>query len=198
MRLYVSTTLSTLRPWMPTATRMIMCCGRSAMRPSMRRRYERSRVLKPNWEGVRGVSRARHALLATFATYIVVLEIPVIDDGAIERLLVGHDGLVRLGADHGRILARLGVDPRVQVLDDLAKHLFRLLVQVGDGDPRREDRIVGVLGREVRRGLGGEVLREKRGGPSVGVGPDAPRIRDHSRRARRWSHRCAHPQQPSW
>ncbi len=49
MRLYVSSARSTSSSWMPTATRMSMCCGRSAILPFRRSRYERSSVLKPKY-----------------------------------------------------------------------------------------------------------------------------------------------------
>lgn len=41
----------------------------------------------------------------------------------------------------------------VQIVDDLGEVLLRFFVQVGDRDTRREDRVVRVLRREVRRGL---------------------------------------------
>ena len=45
--LYVSMALSMSSLWMPTATRMSMCCGRSAISPLILSKYERSRVLNP-------------------------------------------------------------------------------------------------------------------------------------------------------
>ena len=45
--LYVSITLSMSSLWMPTATRINICWGRSAIWPSIFKRYERSRVLNP-------------------------------------------------------------------------------------------------------------------------------------------------------
>ena len=44
MRWYVSMAASMSSLWMPTATRMSMCCGRSTTRPFTRSRYDRSRV----------------------------------------------------------------------------------------------------------------------------------------------------------
>ncbi|KAH0357813.1 hypothetical protein KCU83_g235, partial [Aureobasidium melanogenum] len=52
---WVSIAASISSPWIPTATRMIICWGLSATLPSSLRRYERSRVLKPNEDGVVGV-----------------------------------------------------------------------------------------------------------------------------------------------
>jgi hypothetical protein len=46
-KLYVSIAASMSVPWMPTDTRISMCCGRSATLPLILRRYERSSVLKP-------------------------------------------------------------------------------------------------------------------------------------------------------
>ena len=43
---YVSSALSTSL-WIPMATRMRRCWGRSTIFPSRRSRYERSKVLKP-------------------------------------------------------------------------------------------------------------------------------------------------------
>ena len=47
IRLYVSIAASMSRLWMPSATRMSMCCGRSTTLPCILSRYERSSVLKP-------------------------------------------------------------------------------------------------------------------------------------------------------
>ena len=56
------------------------------------------------------------------------------------------------------MLASLGVDPLVQVVDNCRKGLLGLFVQVGDGDSGSENGVIGVLGREVRSSLGSEVL----------------------------------------
>ena len=47
MSSYVSTAASRSRLWMPIATRISICCGRSATLPCIRSRYDFSRVLKP-------------------------------------------------------------------------------------------------------------------------------------------------------
>jgi hypothetical protein len=47
IRLYVSMAASMSVLWMPRATRMSMCCGRSTTLPFILSRYERSSVLKP-------------------------------------------------------------------------------------------------------------------------------------------------------
>lgn len=41
---------------------------------------------------------------------VVVVEVAVVDDGAVEGLRVGHDSLVRLVGNHGRLAPVLGVD----------------------------------------------------------------------------------------
>ena len=56
------------------------------------------------------------------------------------------------------MLASLGVDPLVQVVDDRREGLLGLFVQIGDGDSGSENGVIGVLGGEVSSSLGGEVL----------------------------------------
>lgn len=113
------------------------------------------------------------------------MEVSVKDDGRVELLLVLHDGLVGLLGDHGRGSVVLGVDIGVKVVDDVREGLLGLLVKVGDCRSKREsrksaqletgplldrhtgnssskDRIVWVLGGEVRSSLGSEVLCERR------------------------------------
>jgi hypothetical protein len=47
----------------------------------------------------------------------------------------------------------------VELLDYCRKVLICLFVEIGYGDARREDGVVGMLGREVRGGLGSEILQ---------------------------------------
>lgn len=56
------------------------------------------------------------------------------------------------------MLASLGVDPLVEIIDDCGKGLLGLLVQVRDGDSGSEDSVIGVFGRQVGSSLGREVL----------------------------------------
>jgi hypothetical protein len=56
------------------------------------------------------------------------------------------------------VLASLGVDPLVQVVDDSRKGLLGLFVQVGNGDSGSENGVVGVLGGEVGSSLGSQIL----------------------------------------
>jgi len=81
-----------------------------------------------------------------------------VHDGAVETVLVGHDNLKDLVVDHLGVAARLGVDIAVQVLDDLAERGLGLLLQVGDGNARGEDGIVGVVGRAVGSSFGRQVV----------------------------------------
>jgi hypothetical protein len=74
------------------------------------------------------------------------------------------------------VLASLGVDPLVEVVDDGGKGLLGFLVQVGNGDSGGENGIIGVLGREVGSSLGREVL---------GLA-ELVALEKDSRRARRW------------
>ena len=89
---------------------------------------------------------------------VVVGKVAVVDDGRVEHVLVGHDDLVDVIGDHRCVLASLGVDPRVKVVDDLGEDLLGLLVEVGDGDTGCEDGIVGVLCGKVGGCLGCQVL----------------------------------------
>jgi hypothetical protein len=50
------------------------------------------------------------------------------------------------------------------------ERLLGLLVQVGNGDPRSENSIVRVLGRQVSRGLCGEVVQFDGGHSLVNTG----------------------------
>lgn len=117
--------------------------------------------------------------LERLETEVVVSEISVVDDGRVEQVFVLHDDLVNVVRDHGRILARLGVDPLVQVIDDGREGFLGLLVQVGDGDSSCKDGVIRVLGRQVSCRLSREVLPNVSFTATLGV-------RRHSRQARRW------------
>jgi hypothetical protein len=56
--------------------------------------------------------------LEGFEPKVVVCEISIVNDGRIEQRLVVHDDLVDVFRDHRGVLASLGVDPLVQVVDD--------------------------------------------------------------------------------
>jgi len=96
--------------------------------------------------------------LESFETEVVVCEVPVIDDGRVEHVLVLHDDLVDIIGDHRCVLAGLRVDPVVEIGDDSRERLLRLFVKVGNGDTGGKDSIIGVLCREVCSSLGGEVV----------------------------------------
>ena len=46
----------------------------------------------------------------------------------------------------------------IEVRNDLGKVLFRLLVQVGNGNASGKNGIVGMFAREVCGGFGGQIL----------------------------------------
>ncbi len=116
---------------------------------------------------------AQHILRCQGIDYVlVVMEVAVVDDSRIERFRVFLHYLVCLLRDHARRTSVLGVDCftvventshlalltrvltiMIQIVDDLGEVLLRFFVQVGDGDTRREDCVVRVLRREIRRGF---------------------------------------------
>lgn len=151
-----------------------MCCGLSAVRPLILRRYERSRVLKPKLPRVvsTGTCEVDESHLQ------VVAEVTVVDDSRVKLLCVGHDNLVDVLSDHACSLAVLWVDCRhvsqsfyhspiivrtifIQIFDHGGKVLLRLLVEIRNSDTSSEDRVIGMFGGEVRSGLSGEVLKNE-------------------------------------
>ncbi len=76
---------------------------------------------------------------------------------------LAHDAVVRLLRDHGRRPPVLGVDVVEQVVDHGRPLLLGLLVEVGHGDARREDGIVGVGDRHVGGRLGSLLCRSLAG-----------------------------------
>ena len=95
-------------------------------------------------------------LLEGLEAEIVVVEVAVVDDGGVEAVRVGPDDFAQLRRDQGLGAAVARIHRVVQVLDHVAEHLLGLLVQVGDGDARRQNRIVRMLG-----GHGGGRLRRQ-------------------------------------
>ena len=89
----------------------------------------------------------------------IVMEVPFIDDARVKQLSVVHHALVRLLGDHPCRFTIFRVDIVVQVLYNLRERLFRFLVEVRDRNARGEDRIIGVLRRQIGGGLGGEVVK---------------------------------------
>ena len=71
----------------------------------------------------------------------------------------GHDDLVDVVRDQRRRLLGLGVHVLVELLDDVREDLVRRLVEVRDGDARREPREVRMLRRHVGRRLGGQFIQ---------------------------------------
>ncbi len=68
---------------------------------------------------------------------ILVLEVPLVDDGGVEAILVLLNDLVVIVGDHGDGLAGLGVLHVEQVQDDVAELFLGFLVQVGHGNPEQ-------------------------------------------------------------
>lgn len=89
---------------------------------------------------------------------VVVRKVTVVNDGRVKDVLVVHDDLKHVIGDHRSMLVSLWVDPVVEIGHDGGEGLFRLLVQVGNGNTGGEDGIVGVFGRKIRSGLSGEIL----------------------------------------
>lgn len=60
----------------------------------------------------------------------VVAKVAIVDDCAVQNVLVTHDAVVRLLADHGRGLAGLWINIMVQIASHVGKDLFGFLVQI--------------------------------------------------------------------
>lgn len=67
-------------------------------------------------------------------------------------------------------ISRRCLTPGVQIVHDRTERLLGLLVQVGNGDPRSENSIVRVLGRQVSSSLRGEVVQFDSGHSLVDTG----------------------------
>ena len=102
-------------------------------------------------------------LLEGLEAEVVVLEVALVLERAVEALLVRHDDLVHLVRDERRRLAGLRVFVRVEPVHHARERGVGVLLQVGRRDARREPRVVGVLRRQVRRRLGRQVVERRRG-----------------------------------
>ena len=102
-------------------------------------------------------------LLEGLEAEVVVLEVALVLERAVEALLVRHDDLVHLVRDERRRLPRLRVFVRVEPVHHARERGVGVLLQVGRRDARREPRVVGVLRRQVRRRLGRQVVERRRG-----------------------------------
>ena len=69
-----------------------------------------------------------------------------------------HDHVINVVGDEGSRLLRLRVDVLVQFFYNIREDLVRGLVEVRDGDARREARKVGMLRGHVGRRLGRELV----------------------------------------
>jgi hypothetical protein len=95
-------------------------------------------------------------LFERLETKVVVLKVARVQDGRIELGGVLLGNIVRLFGDQRRRLPRTRVYVSVKDLTKLGKLGFGHLVQVGNRNTSREDRIVGVLRRKGSRRLGRE------------------------------------------
>ena len=70
-----------------------------------------------------------------------------------------HHGVERLFRNHRAVLTRLRIHIVVQILNDLAKTLLCLLVQVADGDTRSQHGVVGMCCSLVGSRLSSQVVQ---------------------------------------
>lgn len=155
-------------PWMPTATRMSKCCGRSAGTPSIFSKYDRSRVLKPKLN--RG--QLQNGKQSKIGAQVVV-EVTIVDDSRIKERRVLLDDLVRLFRDHWCwstvlwvYLERVRFGPSkgilltitIEIMNDLREALLRFFMQVRNSDTSSKDRVIGVFCRQIRSCFRGQIL----------------------------------------
>ena len=106
------------------------------------------------------------AALEGLEAEVVVVEVAIVDDGAVQHVGVLLDDLVYIiGEQRGRC-AGLRIDVGVEVLHGLAEGLLGVLVQIAHGDAARELRVIRVFHRHGGGHLGGEVV-ELGGGDTV-------------------------------
>ncbi len=98
-------------------------------------------------------------LLEGLEAEVVVVEVAVVDDRRVEAVRVGLDNLAQLLRHEWLGAARARIDRIVQVLDHVAEDLLGLLVQVGDGDARRQNGVVRMLGGHGGGRLGSQVVQ---------------------------------------
>ena len=88
----------------------------------------------------------------------VVVEITIVDDRRVEAILVLDDGIVGVLGNHGRVFAGLWVDVVEQIGSNGRELFLCLLVKIRNGDTGGQLGIVGMLGREVGRGFGSQIV----------------------------------------
>ncbi len=88
-------------------------------------------------------------LLQCLEAIVVKLEVPIVQHCPVKTVLVGHDNVEHLLAHQRHRLTGIGILVVMEGGHDLREGHLRLLVEVGNLDLRRKDRIVGKLGHEV-------------------------------------------------
>ena len=143
-------------------------------------RHAHQHVLRPL--GDLAVHAQQVRLLERLEAEVVVLEVAVVHDRRVEAVAVLGDDLVHVVRHERRVLPGARVLVLVERVHHGGEALVGHLVQVGDGDARGEPRVVGVLRRQVRGGLGGKVV--ERGRRHAVVHALDHLHRDHLRRGR--------------
>lgn len=88
----------------------------------------------------------------------VVAKVTVVDNGRVEHLSVILDNIIDFFGNHSGGLVVLGIDVSVEVFDDCRETFLGFFVEIGDGNARRQDRVVRVFGGEICSGLCGKIL----------------------------------------
>ena len=92
---------------------------------------------------------------------VVQLKVAIVNDGAIENVLVLHDDIVGFFAHEGSRLSRLWVNVVVKQIDNLRKDLARHFVEIRDGNASCENGAVGMLGGKGSGSLCSESVMNK-------------------------------------
>merc|ERR1719234_1894906 len=101
--------------------------------------------------------------LRSLEAKVLVLKVPVIDNGRVQPVLVVLDDLVVLLRDHWDLFPSLRASHAEEVSDDVAEAFLRLLVKVGHSNPGGQEGVVWVFGGHGGGHLGGEVVQLHRG-----------------------------------
>jgi len=94
-------------------------------------------------------------------TEVVVGKVPAVVDQLIEFLPIGHNESVDVRSDDLSFLSRNWIGIPEEIIDDVRKLGRRRLVEVGNGNPRRQLSEVRVNGHEVGRRFGRQFVQFK-------------------------------------
>lgn len=94
---------------------------------------------------------------------IVIVVISIVDNGAVQAVLVLADDLVREVGQQRRLLTGLGLNVAVQHGCSFEEGLLGVLVQIGHHDARCKQTIVRMLGGQRCSGLGSQLVQFGRG-----------------------------------